>query len=172
MNSGQILNGLGGMLAQAAGPFVSNTWFPPEERTTATALATLTSQLGLALSYIIGPLIVEEASPLTIDPNLITAMQHQLSSLMYMELGVTSAILLMSLGYFPNKPKQPPSNSASFPKLDFRGGFKKLVQEKDFWLILVIAASSAGIYSGWTAVLFVNLKDHQLDITQVRRSVV
>lgn len=42
----------------SAGPFLSTTWFAPDQRATATAVATLFSYLGGAASFIVGPLIV------------------------------------------------------------------------------------------------------------------
>lgn len=42
----------------SAGPFLSTTWFAPDQRATATAVATLFSYLGGATSFLVGPLIV------------------------------------------------------------------------------------------------------------------
>ena len=46
---------------QNAGVLVlSATWFPPHERMTATAIATLVSYLGSAFSYVVGPNLVPD----------------------------------------------------------------------------------------------------------------
>lgn len=42
----------------SAGPFLSTTWFAPDQRATATAVASLFSYLGGAASFLIGPLVV------------------------------------------------------------------------------------------------------------------
>lgn len=42
----------------SAGPFLSTTWFAPDQRATATALASLFSYLGGAASFLVGPLAV------------------------------------------------------------------------------------------------------------------
>ncbi|KAL4228584.1 Solute carrier 49 member 4 [Mactra antiquata] len=55
---GQFLNGLAGPIAMGAPPALSAEWFPPEQRTTATAIATVTNTLGLAMSFILGPYLV------------------------------------------------------------------------------------------------------------------
>lgn len=175
MNTGQILNGLGGMLAQSVGPFISNTWFPPDERTTATAIATLASQCGLALSYVVGPSIVTEPKDMSLQTNMTSEkikvkLFDELSVFMFLELIITVVLLAVAVVYFPNKPKLPPSNSASLSKLNFKDGFKQLLGKKSFWLILFIAASTTGIYSGWNAVLYLNLSTHNLNISQVSLS--
>jgi len=65
MAVGQFFNGLAGPVTQAGPPLLSSIWFPPNERTTATALASLAGSLGVAISFIIGPSSVKEISPIS-----------------------------------------------------------------------------------------------------------
>lgn len=58
IHGGQCLNGLAGPTIMSAGPFLSTTWFAPDQRATATAVATLFSYLGGAASFLVGPLVV------------------------------------------------------------------------------------------------------------------
>lgn len=58
IHGGQLLNGLAGPTIMSAGPFLSTTWFAPDQRATATAVATLFSYLGGATSFLVGPLLV------------------------------------------------------------------------------------------------------------------
>ena len=60
MGAGQLLNGLAGPVTQAAPPLLSASWFPPAQRTTATAVAALCGSLGVALSFVIGPKFVTD----------------------------------------------------------------------------------------------------------------
>ena len=57
---GQVCNGLAGPLSFAGGLVLSTTWFPPGERATATAIATIISYLGNSLCFIIGPAVIKE----------------------------------------------------------------------------------------------------------------
>lgn len=41
-----------------AAPFLSTTWFSPDERATATAIASLLNYLGSAAAFLVGPLVV------------------------------------------------------------------------------------------------------------------
>lgn len=167
------MNGLGGMLAQTAGPIVSNTWFPPEERIRATAIASLSSSLGLATSYIVGPLIVSDLSNVTFNGKFSTTetnreiMKKEIRFLLILELGMAMLIFIAATAYFPNKPKIPPSLSASLPKSNFFSSFRILFFNKNFVVILTVAASVTGIYSGWSAVLALNFQDHGLPLSQV-----
>lgn len=58
IHGGQFLNGLAGPTIMSAGPYLSTTWFAPDQRATATAVASLFSYLGGAASFIVGPLAV------------------------------------------------------------------------------------------------------------------
>ena len=58
IHCGQFITGIGGPIAMAAAPLVSAAWFPPEQRTTATAISSLACYSGTALSFLIGPLLV------------------------------------------------------------------------------------------------------------------
>ena len=51
---GQLLNGLGGPVAMGGPPAVSAVWFPAKQRTTATAIGSISNGLGVAISFIIG----------------------------------------------------------------------------------------------------------------------
>lgn len=58
IHGGQLLNGLAGPTLMSAGPLLSTTWFAPDQRATATAVASLVGYLGAACSFLIGPLAV------------------------------------------------------------------------------------------------------------------
>jgi len=49
-----MLNGLAGPACMAAAPLISATWFPANQRTTATSLAILSGNVGFALGFVIG----------------------------------------------------------------------------------------------------------------------
>ena len=55
---GQALNGLAGPFAMSAGTVLSAAWFSPEERTISTAIFCTANQVGVTVSYLLGPLIV------------------------------------------------------------------------------------------------------------------
>ena len=55
---GLFLNGLAGPVAMSAPPLISAVWFPPGQRTTATAVTALSAYYGLSFSFVIGPILV------------------------------------------------------------------------------------------------------------------
>ena len=49
-----VSDGISGSVAYAAPALVSNTWFPPNQRATATALGTFFVFMGIGMSFILG----------------------------------------------------------------------------------------------------------------------
>lgn len=56
----------------SAGPLLSTTWFAPDQRATATAVASLVGYLGAACSFLIGPLAV----PAPNDTQIVNGITH------------------------------------------------------------------------------------------------
>ncbi|CAD6233923.1 GSCOCG00007400001-RA-CDS, partial [Cotesia congregata] len=53
-----IVNGFSGVIIGPATALVSAVWFPTGERTTATGISSAASQVGMAISYVLGPGLV------------------------------------------------------------------------------------------------------------------
>lgn len=172
---GQFITGLGGPVAMAAPPLVSAAWFPPSQRTTATAISSLACYSGTALSFVIGPALVEDVTTLanksesyneirnSLNATQIAKYKHQIMNFMYLEFGVTAFIFLCVLVYFPAKPATPPSITAAIGRLDFSIGFKSLLRKKRFWLLVFIYGLSTGVYGAWCSVLDLNLSAFSID---------
>ncbi len=60
MNAGAVLIGLSAPGINSAPPLISAVWFPQYQRTTSTALMASSAYLGVAGSFLIGPLIVTD----------------------------------------------------------------------------------------------------------------
>ncbi|KAL9988616.1 hypothetical protein ACROYT_G003082 [Oculina patagonica] len=169
---GVIFNSIGGPFAMALGPLISAAWFPPHQRTTSTALASLSPYFGAGLAFIISPLLVPDVGNhsstigksidyIKIRNNMshyqLMYLKEKIMHLMYIELGATALILLALFVYFPSKPKLPPSVTATVDRLDFKYGFKCLMHNKQMWLLLFINGVIVGVFSGLTSILDLNL---------------
>ncbi|KAK3099920.1 hypothetical protein FSP39_011798 [Pinctada imbricata] len=129
INIGQFLNDLAGPCS-AIPPLLSATWFPANQRVTATAISVTISNLGAALMDFI------------------------------LECAWSVFVFLLLLIYFPAKPPKPPTVSASIERDDFKSGVKNLVRNVKFWLICATYGVSVGVFSCWLSVLDVVLKPH------------
>lgn len=156
---------------QNAGVVVlSATWFPPHERMTATAIATLASYLGSAFSYIAGPNLVPDIDygnltayqaghSVDIDKlrNITTPEQKEflltrINDYLFIEAVLVGILFFVVLIYFPAKPPSPPSLSSAAGRLDFVSGAKTLLKNRSFWWLLIIFSISNGVNWGWSSV--------------------
>ncbi|XP_046357517.2 solute carrier family 49 member 4 homolog [Haliotis rufescens] len=186
---GAALNGLAGPVAMFGNPVLSSIWFGPHERTTSTALTIVITNLGLALSFVIGPMVVPDRT----NPNCtnvrdnqsihITAYTSQLVEtdcslyfntsgtriaeerkdimfLQYSVCGWSVFLFLVILLYFPSRPPLPPCFSASQKRENFLVGLKTLFRRGQFWLLTLIYGLTLGVADCWTGLVDVILKPY------------
>ena len=166
---GQIIANFTGPVSMAAPPLISSTWFPPYQRTTATAILAVAGYVGLASSFLIGPAFVDDVKDSNIpkigDNYPLNSTQRdkykkQINSLLYFEAGLQLFVLLVIVAYYPSKPPKPPSPSAATGRVDFRAGVKKLFKNYNFLLLATIFGASTGFYGAWCSVLYQNLSEY------------
>lgn len=178
MHVGQFLCGIGGPVSMAVPPIFSATWFPPHQRTTATAIGALLNLLGIALSFFVGPAFVAEVpfsnvtNGLTFAANVtdlsnstdITPYYEDIYRLMWFEWALIFALTVLACVYFPNKPTLPPSLSAAQPKGDLLKGLRAIIRVPSFWLIALPYGIGAGCFSTYGTQL--NSIFKKFDLTQ------
>ncbi|CAH2305014.1 disrupted in renal carcinoma 2 [Pelobates cultripes] len=156
IHGGQLLNGLAGPTVMTAAPFLSTTWFSPDERATATAVASMLNYLGSACAFVVGPLIVP---PPNVTSNLPQGLEHfgtikdRIEEVLYAEFGVTSVLFMAMVAYFPSRPPVPPSVAAASRRLSYRSSICKLLSNVHFLLLVLAYSIPLGFYAGWYGVL-------------------
>jgi FLVCR family MFS transporter len=170
---GQIIVGFAGPVGMAAPPLLSSTWFPPYQRTTATAILAVAGYVGTAVSFLIGQAFVDDVKDSDIpkiDGNYPLnstqedKYQKQINSLLYFEAALQLFVFFVILAYYPSKPPRPPSVSAATGRVDFKAGAKKLFKNYNFILLATIYGASTGVYGGWCSVLYQNLSDYGISV--------
>ena len=159
---GHLITMLPSFIANGAPPLVSNTWFPPDERTTATAIGALAANFGAALAFFIGPAMIPntfnstENSAKNFSKKHIHLLETRIMDYFYVQVGLAAFLFLCVVIYFPSKPPLPPSIAALTRKtteIGYKDGLKMLIYNKSYWLLVLVFAASFGIYFGWTSVL-------------------
>ncbi|CAN9498487.1 unnamed protein product [Ophioblennius macclurei] len=162
IHGGQLLNGLAGPTIMSAGPFLSTTWFAPDQRATATAVASLFGYLGGAASFVVGPLVVPapndtQAVTTTLAAAAATvsddAIRDRIQLIMYAELVAIAVLFAAVLLYFPSRPPMPPSVAAASQRLSYRSSICRLLSNLRFLMIALAYAVPTGVLAGWTGVL-------------------
>lgn len=158
IHGGQFLNGLAGPTIMSAGPFLSTTWFAPDQRATATAVASLFSYLGGATSFIVGPLVVPAPNETVAGSTMSaavsdTSIRDRIQLVMYAELAVIAVLFAAVLLYFPSRPPMPPSVAAASQRLSYRSSICRLLSNLRFLMIALAYAVPTGVIAGWSGVL-------------------
>ncbi|KAM9305775.1 solute carrier family 49 member 4 [Gastrophryne carolinensis] len=156
IHAGQLLNGFAGPTAMNAAPLLSTTWFPPDERATATAVASMLNYLGGACAFLVGPLVVP--GPNKTENDVLTRedvgpIKDRIEAVLYAEFGVTAVLFVAVLAYFPSRPPVPPSIAAASRRLSYRSSICKLLSNVRFLMIVLAYAVPLGFYAGWSGVL-------------------
>lgn len=174
INLGQFFLMAGGPVALGAPALVSATWFPVNERTTATAIGTLAGYFGMALTFTVGPAMVpnkirsnhqnESHSSALKSSKLVHELDHKIAIYSCFELALCTAVLLCALLYFPSRPPLPPSRSSERPAtLSTRASLVVLVKDAQFWFLITLCGLCWGVYYGWMSMLAVVLADFSVD---------
>ncbi|NXJ03744.1 DIRC2 protein, partial [Odontophorus gujanensis] len=158
IHGGQLLNGLAGPTVTNAAPFLSTTWFSPDERATATAIASMLSYLGCAGAFLVGPLVVPSPNGTSSHLPLVSLsntehIKDRIEAVLYAEFGMVSLIFSAALAYFPSRPPFPPSVAAASQRLSYRRSFCRLLSNFRFLMIALAYAIPLGVFSGWSGVL-------------------
>ena len=162
-----------GTVALGAPPLVSATWFPPSERTTATAIGTLAGSFGIAAAFAVGPAMVpgvvaqtnvSNASISNRTQDLTKLIDKQLLQYTYFELGLCTAVFFCALVYFPARSPLPPSlTSSTLHTVSTKASLKKVIKDRQFLWLIAITAVIFGVYYGWVSMLDVFLDKFHVD---------
>lgn len=168
INIGQFLLMAGGPVAIGAPPLVSATWFPPSERTTATAIGTLAGYFGIAIAFAVGPAMApnEVMRANVSNSSLSNYADHEIIKYTYFELGLCIAVFLCVLLYFPARPPVPPSLTSGTPHLlSTTASVKQAMKNRQFVLLATLTGMTFGVYFGWLSMLDVFLAEFSVDAT-------
>uniref|UniRef100_A0A8C2AL78 Solute carrier family 49 member 4 n=1 Tax=Cyprinus carpio TaxID=7962 RepID=A0A8C2AL78_CYPCA len=155
IHGGQLLNGLAGPTIMSAGPLLSTTWFAPDQRATATAIASLIGYLGSACAFLIGPLAVPAPNG-TVGSTVYWNQNHirdRIQFVLYAEVGMIAALFVAVLFYFPSRPPVPPSVAAASQRLSYRSSICRLLSNMRFLMVALAYSVPTGVIAGWAGVL-------------------
>ena len=166
--SGQAITGLVAPIPLSGGVLLSATWFPSNQRTISTAVVMAGASTGNALSFLIGPMLVDDVAQTVVANKdgryVLTSEQEktyfsQISAMFVMEVGFMGILLLGIFLHFPDRPPKPPSRSSGTERTDSKLGLAKLGRNFNFLLLASLYGVSCGVYSGWCSVLDQNLEE-------------
>lgn len=151
LSFGQILNAVAGVIVLAAPPTFSSIWFPPHERTLATALMLSASNFGSAAIF-------------AVAPYLLAALGYS----WYLIIQALHGVLLLAvvLTHFPVKPLEPPSMTSvtsDFSILLYFQDAKNALKNGSFVILAFVGSLQMGLIGGWEGMLDVILIPQNFD---------
>ncbi|KAK3106396.1 hypothetical protein FSP39_019110 [Pinctada imbricata] len=153
MNIGAIINGIAGTVPYAGPSLLASTWFPPNQRATATAVSSALNYFGVGMGYIIDLINMND-------------LESDIMQMMYYECVASCSLFLATLIYFPSKPPTPPSKTASIQRVEYRRALLDAARNRYLWMLSLAYALPMGIYGVWGGTLM-DIILQPLDITQV-----
>ena len=157
-NLGACLNGVSGIIFCSAPPVISATWFPAQERVTATSVGQMLNGLGNGVSFLLARLFVRSSGD---DDHIL---RREINNYL-LSLAIPPVIFFICvLLYFPSKPPIAPSQSASSDegRLPLLSATKTLLSSPSAWLLVTVTAVSQSVPGTWAAMMVTNLSQLQV----------
>ncbi|XP_065175554.1 solute carrier family 49 member 4 homolog [Sycon ciliatum] len=139
---GQILNGIAGPLIMAPPAKLSAVWFPPHQRTTATAIGTMAPYVGSAVAFLFIPFL---------------ANTYGMQTMLLWQFILTGVIALCVAVYFPEAPPTPPSASSEVQRVSLKKCWSKVKGNPTFWILSICGGVTSGVFNAWASILSIIL---------------
>ncbi|GFO44746.1 major facilitator superfamily domain-containing protein 7-like [Plakobranchus ocellatus] len=119
---------------------IAALWFPDDQRTLATTIASMSNTLGVLAANVLSPVVVKEPSEIPI--------------LLYVCSGLSVLGAVMSIfGVSSSLPPTPPSPSAAAQSEPFFIGIKKLRGNHAFWMLTFSVGGGLALFTSFTTFL-------------------
>ncbi len=138
---GHFMVGIVGLPVMMAPPRLSSVWFPPKQRTFATAIANTAQGMGVALAFIIIPYLTRH---------------YGIHTMLYVQAEMSLFVALLATIYFPAQPPTPPSYSATTERSKFLSSMKALACNRAF----IVLGLSGGLVNGGAMYVDIYLSYH------------
>nr|CAD7195652.1 unnamed protein product [Timema douglasi] len=145
---GQTVVGLGQVFQLTTSPRMAAVWFGPDQVATACSIGVFGNQFGVALGFLVVPLIIK-------NHDTLLDIGSDLSFMFYTLAGITSIVFIIVLIFFRNEPPLPPSLGQALQRAtareghrnDFLGSIKRLLCNSNYTIHLVAYGINVGMYN-------------------------
>ncbi|XP_069694729.1 choline/ethanolamine transporter flvcr2a-like [Periplaneta americana] len=134
-------------------PSIAAAWFGANEVSTACAIGVFGNQMGIALGFLLPPVIVE-------NKDSIAEIGEELEVLFYGTAGFSTVIFILALLFFQDRPPTPPSPQQAMQKENAsknEDGFlkllKRLLRNRSYVLVVLMYAINQGVFNAYSTLL-------------------
>nr|CAH0103592.1 unnamed protein product [Daphnia galeata] len=150
---GQTLSATAQVFLLGVSPNVAAVWFGPEQVSSACAVGVFGSQVGIALGFLIPPILVK-------DHEMKDDIGEDLLFMFYIVAGISTLLLLTVIVVFQAKPSLPPSTArclaAQQPSptpLTYYHSVKRIVTNRNYILLLFTYGINVGVFYAMSTLL-------------------
>ncbi|KAG7328492.1 hypothetical protein KOW79_008436 [Hemibagrus wyckioides] len=124
---------------------IAAVWFGPEEVSTACSIGVFGNQLGIAIGFLLPPILVPNV-------NDMDKLAHHISIMFYITAGVATLIFILVVIVFQDKPPIPPSQAQvamqNMPSHDYSylASIRRLLCNKPFVLLIITYGLNVGCF--------------------------
>ncbi|XP_057588618.1 feline leukemia virus subgroup C receptor-related protein 2-like [Hippopotamus amphibius kiboko] len=124
---------------------IASVWFGADEVSTACSVAVFGNQLGIAIGFLVPPILV---------PNIKDQdeLAHHISIMFYLVAGVAALLFILVIIIFKEKPKHPPSRAQSLSNAlasrdaSYLSSIIRLLKNRNFVLLVISYGLNAGAF--------------------------
>ncbi|XP_025907563.1 feline leukemia virus subgroup C receptor-related protein 2 isoform X2 [Nothoprocta perdicaria] len=131
---------------------IASVWFGPREVSTACSLAVFGNQLGIALGFLVPPILVPNVE----DKEKLA---HHISIMFFMTAGVATALFILVVIVFKEKPPHPPSQAQALiqsrppEEYSYVQSIVRLLRNTNFMLLMVTYGLNTGCFYSLSTLL-------------------
>ena len=143
---GQVVAGIGSPMLLNAAAKVGTTWFPASERALATSLGAVFLQVGNAIAFKLPTWYFKDPDDIQTDADIAEG-RNAMKNYLWMYAIVGSVCLVLTVIFMRNKPKIPPSKTATVERGPLCQNLKVLFKNCNFIVMLIGYTLIYGVYT-------------------------
>ncbi|XP_058663389.1 heme transporter FLVCR2 isoform X2 [Ammospiza nelsoni] len=149
---GQVICGLAQVFILGMPSRIASVWFGSQEVSTACSIAVFGNQLGIAVGFLVPPVLI---------PNVedVEKLAYHISIMFFMTAGVASALFILVIIVFKEKPPNPPSRAQALiqsrpaAEYSYVQSILRLLRNANFLLLMVTYGLNVGCFYALSTLL-------------------
>lgn len=124
---------------------IASVWFGSKEVSTACSIGVFGNQLGIAIGFLVPPILVPNVADLD-------ELAHHISIMFYITAGVATLLFILVIFVFQERPKLPPTQAQAVARsippeqYSYTASIKRLLRNKPFILLIITYGLNVGCF--------------------------
>ncbi|KAM8833954.1 choline/ethanolamine transporter flvcr2a isoform 2-T2 [Synchiropus picturatus] len=138
---------------------LSSLWFGPDEVSTACAIGVFGNQMGIAIGFLLPPVLVP-------DSDNMEELAYHIRIMFYISAGIATGLFVLVIAVFQDKPEIPPSQAQAQARCmpqdeySYSASIKRLLKNRAFMLLVVSYGLNVGCFYSISTLLNQMIIDH------------